>query len=397
MCSSGIETQPASLAVDVEPKSPPAQIQLIPLSSIAGIVVDENREPLQGVVVQGIAVKASLDGPDYVPARTARTDDRGGYAFLDLPPGDYVVRLAGEASSTRYFLGSRLNPNNDHRGLQPVYYPSGDSPASATVLHLGPGERAGADFRQATEPAFDIDGRLASISPGAWTQVQLYRDGDILPLGAAFVNLSSGQFRIVDVPRGRYTLPAVQYRADPPKWLAAETQVMVSSEPIRNLMVELSGGADIPVSVSYEAGAQSKGQFQLMLRPQHTRSNSRHLTIGRMPKRPKRPGLPGQEQCALMVMEVVWVFNCALAAGTAQTARPLSRTRREGIPSRLEGMPSRSCRFVPVVRTEPAPTRVTGCATTPDAASREEPRQGPPELNSRCVPWPISSIRSCSN
>jgi hypothetical protein len=281
--------QPAFFMVDAKPDSPPARLLLAPLSSLAGTVLDDNAEPLLGVAVQCMAVKASPDGPDYVPARTSRTDDRGGYAFLDLPPGDYVVRLAGEVSSTYYFVGSKLNPNNDHRGVQPVYYPGGDSPATASVLHVGPGERVTADFRQATEPAFDIDGWLAGFSPGAWTRIQLYRDGDRLPLGATFVNLSTGQFRVVDVPRGSYTLRVAQYRADPPKWFAAEAQVVVSAEPIRNLLVELSAGVDIPVSVSYEAGAQSSGLFQLMLQPQHTRSNARHLLIG---KAPKPRGLP---------------------------------------------------------------------------------------------------------
>src|ERR1035437_9305868 len=163
---------------------------------------------------------------------------------------------------------------------------------------------------------------------------------------------------------------------------------MVSSEPIRNLMVELSGGADIPVSVSYEAGAQSNGQFQLMLRPQHTRSNSRHLTIGRMPKRPKRPGLPGQEQCALMVMEVVWVFNCALAAGTAQTARPLSRTRREGIPPPTGGY------TLPIMPVRPGGSD-RACSDARDRlrhdtgrSLRGEPPPGTPEVKSKGGPWP---------
>ena len=276
--------QPALFTIEAKPNSPPERLLLVPLSCIAGTVVDENSEPLQGVAVQGIAVKPSFDGAGYVPERTARTDDRGSYAFLDLPPGDYVVRLAGEVSSTRYFIGSRLIPNNDHRGVQPIYYPNGDSPASASVLRVGPGERANADFRQATEPAFDIDGRLTGLSPGAWTKMQLYRDGDLLPLGVAYVNLSSGQFRIVDVPQGSYTLRAVQYQAEPEKWLAAEQQVAVSSEPVRNLLVELSGGVDIPVSISYEAGAQPNGLLHLTLQPQHTRSNARHLSIGTAPK-----------------------------------------------------------------------------------------------------------------
>jgi len=210
------------------------------------------------------------------------------YALLNLPPGDYVVRLAGEASSTRYFSGSTLNLNNDHRGLQPVYYPNSDSASSALVLHLAPGERASADFRQATEPAFDVNGSLTGFVPQAWTQMQLYREGDRLPLGGAYVNISSGQFRMIDLPRGRYTLRAVQYQADPPKWLAAEVPLNVVSEATHNLVVELKGGVDIPVTVTYEAGAVADGPVQVTLQAQHTRQIRQQLILGKVPELARR-------------------------------------------------------------------------------------------------------------
>jgi len=78
--------------VDLNSDRRPQRILLVPVSSIAGIVLDENGEPIAGALVQGIAVKTSLDGPDYVSVRSYHTDDRGGYALLSLPPGDYVVR-----------------------------------------------------------------------------------------------------------------------------------------------------------------------------------------------------------------------------------------------------------------------------------------------------------------
>jgi hypothetical protein len=279
--------KPANMGVDLKPGSDPTKVPLTPVSSITGTVLDENGEPIYGVAVQGIAVKASLSGTDYVPARTAHTDDRGHYSLLNLTPGDFVVRLAGESSATSYFQGI-LNSNNDHRGMQPVYFANVDSLSSALVLNLAPGNETTADFRQATEAAFDVDGRLAGFIPRAWTRLRLYRDGDRMPVGRAFVNLGSGQFRLTDIVRGSYTLRVEQYQADPPLWLVAEEPITIASEPIRNLAVQLSGAVDIPVSVSYEAGAQEDGTIFLVLHPQHSRENLRNLFIGPQVKPPGR-------------------------------------------------------------------------------------------------------------
>jgi hypothetical protein len=283
----GAPPKPAELSLDLKPDSPPARISLVPLASIAGTILDENGEPLASLAVQAIAVKASLSGTDYVAARTAHTDDRGRYELFGLTPGQYVVRLAGEASMTQYFQGANPNANNDHRGMQPVYYSNVDSLASALVLNLSPAAKANADFRQATEAAFDINGRFSGFIPQAWTQIQMFRDGDRIPLGRAFVNLTSGQFRLTDIPRGSYTLRVQQYQADPPLWFAAEEHLTIAAETIRNLVVPLSGAVDIPVSVSYEEGAKEEGSIQLLLQPQHSRENLRPLLIGTFdPSRP---------------------------------------------------------------------------------------------------------------
>ncbi len=281
----GSPPKPATVTLDVTPDSPAARVPLVPLASISGTVLDENAEPLNGVVVQGITVKASLQGADYSPAKTTHTDDQGHYELLGLPPADYVVRLAGESSSTQFFQGNAPNPNNNHRGMEPVYYPNADSPAAAQVFELAPAANSSADFRHTTEAAFDINGRLSGFVPQAWTQLQLYRDGDRVPLGRAFVNFITGQFRLTDIPRGAYTLRVTQYQADPPQWFAAEVPLTMSAAPMQNLVVQMSPALNIPISVSYEAGAKGEGQIIVELLPQHSPENLRQLTIG------NRPGL----------------------------------------------------------------------------------------------------------
>ncbi len=178
--------------------------------------------------------------------------------------------------------------------MQPVYYFNVDSLSSALVLHLAPGTQTNADFRHATESAFDINGQLSGFIPQAWTRLRLYRDGDRIPVARAFVNISSGQFRVTDVPPGSYTLRVLQYQADPPLWFAAEEPLTIAAEPIRDFVVQLSGAVDIPVSVSFEAGAQEDGPIQLMLLPQHSRENLRQLLLGKFarPKADPQPPAP---------------------------------------------------------------------------------------------------------
>src|ERR1700733_10465147 len=316
---SGSPPKPANVPVNLTPDSQASRIPLIPVASIAGTVLDENGEPIYGVTVQSIAVRASLSGPDYFPARTAHTDDRGHYELLGLMPGDYVVRLAGEASSTQFFQGSALTPNNDHRGMQPVYYSNVDSLASALVVPLAPGAQNNADFRQATEAAFDINGRLTGLIPQAWTQLQLFRDGDRIPLGRAFVNLTTGQFRVTDVVRGSYTLRAQQHQGDPPLWFAGEQPVTVTTEPIRNLVVQLSGAVEIPVSVSYEEGAKEDGEVHLMLLPQHSRENLRQASVGKFAN-PQNDAQPEGPKAFTNVIPDKYKLQVQASGGTGYVA-----------------------------------------------------------------------------
>ena len=260
------------------PDSQPARIPLVPVASIAGTVLDENGEPIAGVVVQSIVVKASLSGPDYLSARTAHTDDRGHYELLGLRP---MTMWCGWPEKL-----PRLNTSRRIRTRTTTIVACSPSiiRTQTRLLRLGdalaPAAQANADFRQPTEPAFDINGRLSGFTSGL-DKNELYREGDRMPLGRAFVNLTSGQFRVTDIPRGSYTLRVQQYQADPPLWFAAEEPLTVTAGPIRDLVVQLSGAVEIPVSVSYEEGAKDEGPVNLMLLPQHSRENARDLSIGK--------------------------------------------------------------------------------------------------------------------
>ena len=104
------------------------------------------------------------------------------------------------------------------------------------------------------------------------------------------MNLTTGQFRLTDIVRGSYTLRVEQYQSDPPLRLAAEQPLTVVAAPIRDFDIHLTGAIDIPVSISYEEGADDHSFVQLMLRPQHAPENMRNFSTARPQSRKQRQG-----------------------------------------------------------------------------------------------------------
>jgi protocatechuate 3,4-dioxygenase beta subunit len=270
---------PVHKTVHLTQASRSIRIALLPVSSIGGVVLNENGEPLNGVSIQAIAAQTSLASINYVLARTVRTDASGHYMLAGLIPGDYVVRLAGKAFAKDLSLETAANRAESRRGIPLVYYSGVDTLAAATILHVAPGEHASADFQPAMQPAVNIDGRLTGFVPGDQIKIELYPENDKIPAGNIFVDTSTGLFHALDVPAGTYTLRVLQYQTTRSQWLTAEVPLLVKSKPLHDLIIPLSPGMNLPISVSYEAGAESGEPVQLVLQPQHARIK-RQLVVG---------------------------------------------------------------------------------------------------------------------
>src|SRR5215831_6184079 len=270
---------PVHKSVQLTQSSPSIRVALLPVSSIDGVVLDENGEPLNGISVQAIAAQTSLAGINYVLARTAHTDDSAHYMLAGLVPGDYVVRLAGKISSRNLSLETAANGAGVRRGIPLVYYSGVDTLTAATVLHMAPGEHASADFHPSMQPAVEIDGHLTGFARGDSLKIELYPENDNIHAVDVFVDASTGLFHALDVPAGTYILRALQYHSERSQWLTAEVPVVVKAKPLHDLIIPLSPGMNLPVTVSFEAGAEAREPVQVVLQPQHAHMKQR-VVIG---------------------------------------------------------------------------------------------------------------------
>ena len=188
--------------VVVGPSREDLVLRLQPLSVIAGKVVDEAGEPLQGVLVQLLSTLVA-DGRRKVRAESAvATDDRGEYRLAGVTAGRYFLRAAG-------WEGAAPDPDA-HEAFAPVYYGGATELASASPVTVEPGRDLQADFSVSLRAAYRVRGAIAGFSPLLPAKIELLGAGGE-PSGAP-VNLdtATGAFQIDSVVPGSYILRATQ-------------------------------------------------------------------------------------------------------------------------------------------------------------------------------------------
>ena len=117
----------AEIKLSVGQKRERADISLPRQGAVAGHVVDENGDPVEGARVSVFQIRFTAGRQQLIEALAAKkwTDDRGSFRVHDLQPGQYLVR----ASFAR-FVGS-LAAEAGHPGLRADIF-SGDADAGRT-------------------------------------------------------------------------------------------------------------------------------------------------------------------------------------------------------------------------------------------------------------------------
>jgi len=134
-------------------------LRMIKGGVITGTVTNANGDPLVGVTVVAVRVRAadgravSEGGPGGQPRPT---DDRGVYRIYGLRPGTYIVRAGG-----RGFFGRPAAYDAD----APTYHPSTPRDAAAeVVVHAGQ-EMTGIDIRYRGELGRAVSGTVSGALP----------------------------------------------------------------------------------------------------------------------------------------------------------------------------------------------------------------------------------------
>jgi hypothetical protein len=171
-----------------------------------------------------------------------------------------------EAKSLSDFQTGPVKAQEDapQEALIPVYFPNSPDAASASQVEVGPGaEVRGIDIRLKKILAQTVTGTLldATGKPLTGAVLMLYRRDpgvvSILPTGTFMVQSEKGAFIMRGVAPGAYNVMAMSLK-DPGK-LISVSKLDVADQPLRDLVMRVGAGGDLPIQVKMPTGGDPSG------------------------------------------------------------------------------------------------------------------------------------------
>jgi hypothetical protein len=242
---------------------------LTPFGAISGRVRDRNRRVVPQAIVQLFEMTTFYGVKRLNAAGVLETDQSGEYRFIQLEPGQYLIRFT---------------PSNLLTSTQGVtYFPKGLTTASASVLDLKPGvDLEGVDIAIEDANPVTVSG-AATSSDGVAGNTSFYlipRDLSLPRAHYAAPNLldryavrpvslvPARAFEFGNVPPGEYDLFAASPMAAGVIW-RGKTALTVGGSNIRDVKVEVKPGTNVTVQVFDAAtGAPvTSRSFRVRMRP----------------------------------------------------------------------------------------------------------------------------------
>ena len=215
------------------------RVNLTPLGTIEGKVVNQYDEPLENVVLTVYSL-AIIDGEKSAfKVGTVWTDDRGQFLLTQVMPGKYCVKAEGMRGGTETHFGTYAMRYAPWESFSPIYFGGATDIASAALIPVAAGTRARADFRLDMQPSFRIRGKVEGYTASETVSFELLQGGDRTEPSRALLDVTTGKFEILDVPPGTYKLRAAQEK------MRGEVMVNIGSADFNDVSITLLPAATI--------------------------------------------------------------------------------------------------------------------------------------------------------
>lgn len=232
-------------AIAVEPGAN-ITIKMTLEASIAGQVVDESGEPIEGLPIQ-LIFEAALDGRRTMRQQDrATTNEEGRFRFASLASGRYFV-LAGPSEE----VASR-NSESGHTalGYPAMFYGGGNDYSTASAIDLTAGKHVDLDMRLGLEPFFHIRGMITGNTLPRLSSLKIV-NGARQQVGQPELQRSDQEFQIALVPRGTYTIRASASDYEKKACVVTVKHIDLTRD-ISGMQLAMTPCAQVPVNVTIE-------------------------------------------------------------------------------------------------------------------------------------------------
>lgn len=227
-------------------------------SAIAGTLVDERGDPVEGVPIRALQLRA-LDGRMMaLGIASAVTDDRGMYRLFGLLPGRYLVAaMPGAAVADSQALGYAT-----------TYSPGTSDIASATAVPIEIGrDMTGVDVvrtraRVATVRGTANDSNGRPVAGSVLLSVS-FRSGGILTEPQPGPVRSDGSFSISNIPAGDYVVQAISGDRDRGAEFGMQYVTVADVDPLP-IDISTASPSVIEGRLIVEGGAANPTEFEVV-------------------------------------------------------------------------------------------------------------------------------------
>ncbi len=224
-------------------------LKLTPLGVIAGLVRDENGDPMQNVPVSLLTWQYSASGRQLANRGSATTDDLGAYRLFGVAPGKYFLRASAPLRRA----------SDDDETLAPSFYPRASDPSGAAALDLPPGqELRGIDLTVRRARTVTARGRVFKPAGASMVMLTISQNMD----GSGSINTMNpitdpeGRFELRGMTPGSYTLTVQTTAGD--RRFSVRYSLQVGSTDIDNIELRLAPALDLKGAIRIEGNTDVK-------------------------------------------------------------------------------------------------------------------------------------------